>query len=385
MAVAPWLTDYSGAAGAGAAFQGFAQALQTAQDRALQRQEMQAKINAQQTQMQREQDETTLQAQSQGLKRSATGGFEPADLSPVQQQKEARENFEAGGIADPTVPGGFRQNPQAPKVIAAKRAGTVFQTNQDNKENTRWSDFAKTVADPSSRALVGRYQAQLDKVGTVTAYERTLGMPPGQTAPENETQAERIARYDRANPQDVYEMGTAADQMLKQGQGTVYGTDHMIPKDIGLAVSALTQYGANKPVPANSGQFIDKSLNLFKREGSYYQQARDSAVKKVAAGFIDLKKKDPDRWDAVLGNTSNGAQPVQADQPKGVLGATGAMPMGHPGMNAPQGQQQAAPAYSPHPLDTAAVTAAKAVVANKKAPADQRAKAQQVLDINGVK
>ncbi len=142
------LTDYSGAAGAGAAFQGFASALQTAQDRALMRQEQQAKINAMQTSMQREKDATDLEAMKTGAVRGPGGGFQQGAATPEMKfnmmSKMASEGEEATGTDDLGFPTGVKYNPLSTKG--------VHETNLANKYSGQMA-LAQTAQDQRERRL----------------------------------------------------------------------------------------------------------------------------------------------------------------------------------------------------------------------------------------
>ena len=98
-----FLTDYSGMAGAGAAFQGFASAYKDAQDQQMKRQELQSKIMAQQQQMSRDATEQALKMKVAGL-RQGPGG--PTDLQPGPlDPNSAQENMIKASAAGVTPTG----------------------------------------------------------------------------------------------------------------------------------------------------------------------------------------------------------------------------------------------------------------------------------------
>jgi hypothetical protein len=355
-----FLQDYSGIAGAGSAFEGFLQGMQSADDRAMKHQEMDAKMKSYQSQLDSASLEKALKLRAAGAQQNAqTGQLEDAPLSAKQQFEENSKLFGEGGMRDPNDPTKVVTDPNAPKTIAAKNSGLRTQLAETDKHNKDWEGFADKINNPSSRSQFGRYQLNVDKANTLKTFERTLGLQPGQQPPANETQAQRIARYNKANPQDLYEVAKAADQLLSNAQGSVYGTEHLMPKDMGIAASTIGQWLHNGAVPANSGAFIDKFMNMANREGKYYQSARDKAVSQFASGYKHLKSQDPQRWEEVLGGAGGSGtrfedqttqQPPNGLMPKGVV-PTG-MVQGAP-------PQSAAPAQA-HPEANQALIWAKA-------------------------
>ena len=132
-----FLTDYSGIAGAGAAFQGFAGAYKDAQDQQMKRQELQAKIMAQQEQMKREATMTALGARKEGY---TVGPGGPTDLqsAPLAPREIADQDIKAGGEGfnvnrdESGNYQGLAVNPNSPKMIAARMSGARGQAAMMN-------------------------------------------------------------------------------------------------------------------------------------------------------------------------------------------------------------------------------------------------------------
>ena len=96
--MADFVKDYSDTAAAGAAFNGFAQAFQDAQDRKVKNQETQAKITAMQAQQQRDATDQAIKMKSAGLQQSTPGGeLTEAPLGPQAQGKQKLDVFKSGG------------------------------------------------------------------------------------------------------------------------------------------------------------------------------------------------------------------------------------------------------------------------------------------------
>ncbi len=391
--MADFLNDYSGIAAAGEGFKSFAQAYQDAQDRQVKKQESQAKINAMNAQMDRDAQDQALKLRGFGAKKNkVTGELEDAPISLKAQNDQAvgiaekglnpLEYDEKGVVKPPTW------NPQSPQIIAAKARQTTADnkgigagTKEDDKHNADWEKFATAINNPSSRATLGRYQQQLDKAGTLNALANQIGVPEGGQPPANETPAQREARFNKADSRQLYEFAKSADQLISAGQSTMYGTEHLMPKDMQIGASKIAEWASGSPIPANAGSFINRYLDSANRENKYFQGKRDASVAGVAAGYKHLKKLDPDRWEEVMRSTAAQQDAPQAPQqspavapqglvekPQGFLSkAAGLLGIGggqSPAAPAPQQDPDVAAYAKQYGLDYAH---AAAIIANRKA------------------
>lgn len=186
-----------------------------------------------------------------------------------------------------------------------QQAAAMSGIKQTNKDNSDFEKLGEKVNNPTSRSTIGRYQQNLDKVETLKQFDTTLGLPPGERPPKNETLAQKIERYDKASPQDLFEVVKAADQLISNAQSTVYGADHLMPKDMGIAQAKIQQWITNGAAPADSGAFIAKFMNMAQREGQYYRAAKQHALKGMTSGYSHLEKKDPERFKAIVGDLDN--------------------------------------------------------------------------------
>lgn len=309
-----FLTDYSGPAMAGSAMQSFASAFANAQDRALQRQEMTARMNAMQAEQDRAAQELALTQRIHGLQQGPDGQLEEAPLTQREQFGQKLGAAEKGVSIDDQ--GNMSYDPNSPQMMEAKSRLAMANAmanfrgqNETDKTNKDWESFATTVNNPSSRATLGRYQLNVDNANRIKVLESQLGMPEGQSAPPNETQAQRIARYNQATPNQLYEIAKANDNLISGGNNTVFGTEHMLSPTIGQFTAKAEGWADNKQLPANAGQIIDTYMGTVNRESGYMLQRRDNAVNGVAAGYSHLKSKDPQRWNQVLGSLTNGQAP----------------------------------------------------------------------------
>ena len=354
-----FLTDYSALSGAGAAFQGFAGAYKDAQDQQMKRQELQAKIMAQQEQMKRDATTQAIALRANHLQLGAGGpsDLQEAPLTDQQQQDKAMGEFKEGAgkpIKQPDGTYNVPMNPNTPTVLKAKTPMIKYDQNETDKTNKDWEGFSTTVNNPSSRTQLGRFQLNLDKGATLNALANQLGMPDGQMPPPNESPQARMTRFNSASPQQLYEFAKGADQLTSNANGTVYGTDHLMPKQMDSSLANLKQWmpswaGGNKPEGANAGEFIGRYLDSANRESNYFRAARDRAVGGIAGGYKHLQAKDPARWEQILGGLNQQGYQAPPAQPQGQTGG-----MVNPGLvskspleQAMGGKQQAAPKAKP--------------------------------------
>lgn len=365
-----FLTDYSSLAGAGSAFESFAKSFGQAQEASAQREALKTK-------MQREKDQTAIEALKGGYESDGAGGFREAKMTQRQRDAAGLAASEKGMNVDYDENGHITHkawDPHSPQILGATLKQEKYGTEVNDKHNKRWSEFATKLNDPSARAQFGKYQSNIDRANTLKTFERTLGMPPGEQAPDGETDKQRIARYDRANPSDLFEVAKAADSLLSNAQATVYSTDHLMPKDVGIAGSTIQQWLSNKAVPANSGEFINKFMNLANREGKYYQSARDRAVKAFTAGYEDLRPLDSGRWERAMSGQSAFEGPAPASPPQG-------KPLVGAGLVTQTPLERGAPQAATAPPPTAHPEAAQALAwaKNPKSPGWTKEKAAVIL------
>ncbi len=140
--MANFVNDYSNLAGAGAAFNSFAEAYERAQDSQSKRQEMQARMESEKTKAQREADQTAISARVAGLQKNATNGnYEEAPLSPKERSANMLKAFGEGAMPTGTDeqgnPTGYKVDTTTPRYKAALnsgiRTGATLGTRQDNQ------------------------------------------------------------------------------------------------------------------------------------------------------------------------------------------------------------------------------------------------------------
>ncbi len=314
--MADFQTDYSGMAGAGSAFNSFATAFQDAQDRQVKQQEIKARMQAMQAQMERETQQSAIERRKNHMNQDGS-------LAPLDQEQRGEQMLAAGekGQKIQTDPDtGYitstSYDPSSPQMTAARNAGTKFQIGEQDKHNTRWSQYAEKMNDPTSRALVGKYQTNVDKAQTLEQLANQIGMPEGQNPPPNETPQQKVERFNKADPRQLYEFAKSADQLTSNAVGSVYGTDHLMPKDMDISMSKIREYmpiwaGGGKPADANAGAFVARYLDSAHRENKYFVQQMKSAKDGLSRGFSDLQGLDPQKFEDIRSGRFSGPPPQQ--------------------------------------------------------------------------
>ncbi len=162
--MADFLTDYSNLAGAGSAFQGFAQGFQNAQDNKMKRQEMQAKMDAMKADQDRAATESALKVKLSGLQQGPGG---PTDLQPGQVTPKIRMdedlkgagegfNINRDGQGNYT---GLSVNKESPKYRSSIVQGLRGQAAMENVDTRRDNQSAQAVAKiHQDKALSGMRQ-----------------------------------------------------------------------------------------------------------------------------------------------------------------------------------------------------------------------------------
>lgn len=368
------LTDYSNTAAAGAAFEGFAKALGDAQDKAIQRREHEAKLNAMQTQMEREKAQTQIEAFKNGLAPSATGGFEPRALAPREraqnQLKAAGEGYKSTGTDELGYDTGYEFDPNSAKGK---------QIDASNGYKREGLDVRRDRMDR------GEHQQVINAVNrNPTLKSRLLQYQNLENALSNLTNAEHIT------PQQFHE----AQQSIRSNLG-IKGTSGVDERSgtylnsLGLKSDNWNQFLTGVPQDMKPNDpFLKHIKNLAGLEQRNARAQYQKALQAASGGHSSMYSRRPDLQadleDAILRQEqqigpAQGAQPTSLVQPKSALVPFGLGVGPHP---EPQVPQEQAPA--PHPQDAAAVQKAQAILNDKNARPEDHQKARMVLQLNGV-
>ncbi len=167
--MADFVNDYSNLAGAGAAFQGFAQGFQNAQDQNMKKMEFTAKMKAMQSQQDRDTQELALKKRMAGVQDSTTnpGQLEDAPPSLREQNKESIE-IQKAGLNPPELDetGHVKKmtwNPASPPVIAS-HAKTIAADTRAGQFDKRISSKEQLQAENTFNKdpLMNQYLPRVD-------------------------------------------------------------------------------------------------------------------------------------------------------------------------------------------------------------------------------
>lgn len=93
----------------------------------------------------------------------------------------------------------------------------------------------------------------------------------------------------------VYELARGLDSMLSQSQGTIAGTDHLIPRTLQSDIAKIKEYGSNGPVGLNQQKFVKKTMKLLEREFQLAEEQMKKVQKQQLAPLRDLfEHKSPE-------------------------------------------------------------------------------------------
>lgn len=126
-------------------------------------------------------------------------------------------------------------------------------------------------AKASSRSPLGKSALTVDQA------QRLEVLLNSQTDPNNFTQ------------RDIYEMASGIDNMLRNGNVSQTGTEHLIPKTAMGKLSSIEEYITNQVHGANAGDFVNRYKDLISRE----KEANSALVKKYQAQAINAAGSQP--------------------------------------------------------------------------------------------
>ena len=111
-----------------------------------------------------------------------------------------------------------------------------------------------------------------------------------------------VGRGDPNNLTDsqIAEIARALDSMISSGQATVSGMEHFIPRTYLADEARIKTYIQSIPKGAQQGEFVKKMMETVEREKELANKQIQRASKTIAEGYIDLKRKNPDRWNALM-------------------------------------------------------------------------------------
>lgn len=124
------------------------------------------------------------------------------------------------------------------------------------------------------------------------------------------------------NPNDldtrqITEIARNLDAMLSSGQSTVAGMKKLLPETAMGSASKIQEYIMNMPKGARQGEFVKRMMETVEREKDLAKDQVKRTQDKVLAGYSDLKKKDPTRWEELMQAHGLDADSRKAPKEKG--------------------------------------------------------------------
>jgi hypothetical protein len=192
-------------------------------------------------------------------------------------------------------------NKMRPVEKAAKLADIEWKHSQatekmDEKTNRRFSDFAKQVANPTTRNALGNFGKNLasaDRIKVLTD-SFTSGLKPGSP--------EEIAALNRLTSTQSEEVTKSLDSLLSGGQSTISGADHLRFTTMQSKWADLKAKYGGSPQGAELGEFLSQALETVNRERDYNQKQVERILGGMGEGYSDLRKKDQNRFNSILGS-----------------------------------------------------------------------------------
>jgi hypothetical protein len=98
----------------------------------------------------------------------------------------------------------------------------------------------------------------------------------------------------------VTELAKVLDRILSGGSPTISGTEHLTPDTARMKIAKLLEYSTNERKGAQAGDFVKNIAHTLEREKAQANTQIQAAQKKLLGSYGDLKKKDPEKWDALM-------------------------------------------------------------------------------------
>ncbi len=289
--MADFLTDYSNLAGAGAAFKGFAEGYQNAQDNKMKRQEMQAKMDAMKADQDRAATESALKLRlADTQKNPLTGELEDRPPSLKEQNAQIIGTAEKGlnpikydsqGKAiSPTW------NPQSPQMIGANAKTKAASTSMDFKE--QGLDLRRDVVDRRE------HQNVINKINSNPNVKQRL------TQYQNLDNAlSSITQSDKLTPQQIMEFQQSVRTNLGiKGSSGVGEREETYFKTAGLNAANWMQFITGNPAEiAKDSKLMNHFKQLATVEQGNISKQFDKSLSAASAGHASMYGRRPDLKD----------------------------------------------------------------------------------------
>lgn len=287
--MADFLTDYSNLAGAGSAFQGFAEGFQNAQDSKMKRQEMQAKMDAMKQEQDRAATEQALKLRlADTQKNPMTGQLEDRPPSLQETNKQAIALGEKGINAPQYDDHGkvkpLTWNPGSAPMIGAQAKATTAAAalSPNNAKNVR----NELAANKQYSQEMGPIEKQLLGSNKIMSLVNKISAKDLQSTPQlrSDLSAGLGSLINQGQPATVYSM---SHQDFDSAYGRMKGALQFLTAGTGDSMSDQQLNQLKKDVQAIQNEFSTQHQTKF---DSFKEGMPDQFVPKLDKRFNSFRK-----------------------------------------------------------------------------------------------
>lgn len=172
-------------------------------------------------------------------------------------------------------------------------------TTDENKTNADFMKMAEklSAAKASSRSAMGKAalnKAAAERIETLVA-DRDLNS---------------------LDTREIQELARSLDSLLAQGQPTISGSHELVPKTARGDAGKVAEYLLNQRQGAQAGSFLKQMIKTVHREKDLADIQLKKYKNELLPGYEHLEKKDPERYQRVLGTLTESAETPAAGSPE---------------------------------------------------------------------
>lgn len=108
------------------------------------------------------------------------------------------------------------------------------------------------------------------------------------------------AQGGRVTTPQLAEIASALDGMIKGGQATVSGIEHMMPNTLASKYGDVVSFLRSSPQPAELKEYLTMMADTVKREKETSKKLLSDYRQKMLSVNQDLAKADPDKWHEMM-------------------------------------------------------------------------------------
>lgn len=236
-----------------------------------------------------------MQQQNEALKKAQV------DMIPLDRQKKEAEIQK---IQDDVK---LRPLEKQAKLADIEWKHSQAAQKTDEKTDKRFGDFAKIVANPTTRSALGNFGKNLASADRIKVLTDSYAGGLKHGSPEE------IAALNQLTSTQSEEVTKSLDSLLSGGSSTISGAESLRFKTLASEWSDLKAKYLNDPKGANLGAFLSRALDTVDREREYNAKQVDRVIGGLGEGFSDLRKKDQARFQNIIGSAyTRNESPLQA-------------------------------------------------------------------------